>query len=323
MTLAKFSESRNDLFTKFIDYRTACNLWNTGYEMNLTYFDRFCSEHFPSENGITQGMIDGWCVQRDTESKSSLIGRTLSARKLVEYLNERGLTDLKIPELPPLPPRNHIPHSFTEEEIKNFFEECDARILSAKNTAKKFRALEIAVMFRLLYSTGMRTTEARLLRVIDVDLPHAVINIRKSKNSIEHYVALHPSMAALLKRYGDTAEKAVPGRELYFPYKDGATPFTPDMLTWEFHKVWDSVNTGNAVPYDFRHNYAIQNINSWLSGGFSFNDKFLYLSKSMGHTSLESTRYYYSIVPALANIIEQKSGGGFDDIIPEVPDYEE
>ena len=113
------------------------------------------------------------------------------------------------------------------------------------------------------------------------------------------------------------------GRELYFPYKDGATPFTPDMLTWEFHKVWDSVNTGNAVPYDFRHNYAIQNINSWLSGGFSFNDKFLYLSKSMGHTSLESTRYYYSIVPALANIIEQKSGGGFDDIIPEVPDYEE
>lgn len=145
--MSKFSESRNDLFTKFIDYRTACNLWNTGYEMNLTYFDRFCSEHFPSENGITQGMIDGWCVQRDTESKSSLIGRTLSARKLVEYLNERGLADLKIPELPPLPPRNHIPHSFTEEETKNFFEECDARILSAKGTAKKFRALEIAVMF--------------------------------------------------------------------------------------------------------------------------------------------------------------------------------
>lgn len=95
------------------------------------------------------------------------------------------------------------------------------------------------------------------------------------------------------------------------------------MVTWEFHKVWDSVNTENAVPYDFRHNYAIQNINSWLSEGFDFNDKFLYLSKSMGHTSLESTRYYYSIVPAMANIIEQKSGDSFDDIIPEVPDNEE
>ena len=43
----------------------------------------------------------------------------------------------------------------------------------------------------------------------------------------------------------------------------------------------------------------------------------------MGHTSLESTRYYYSIVPALANAIEEKSGSSFDDLIPEVPDNEE
>ncbi len=118
--MAEFSESRNDLFTKFIVYRTACNLWNTGYEMNLIYFDRFCSEHFPSENGITQGMIDGWCVQRDTESKSSLIGRTLSARKLAEYLNERGLTDLKIPELPPSPAKESHPSFFYQRGNEKF-----------------------------------------------------------------------------------------------------------------------------------------------------------------------------------------------------------
>ena len=321
--MSKFSDTRNDLFMRFIDYRTASNIWNTGYDMNLIYFDRYCSEHFPQDDGITQEMIDGWCKQRDTENKASLIGRTLSARKLVEYLNERGLVSLKIPEMPPLPPKQHIPHSFTEEEIKNFFTECDSRVLSAKGTAKKFRALEVSVMFRLLYSTGMRTTEARLLRVVDVDLVHALINIRKSKNSIEHYIALHSSTAELMKQYEAAAEKVMPDREIYFPCKDAATPFTADMVTWEFHKVWDSVNAENAVPYDFRHNYAIQNINSWLSEGLDFNNKFLYLSKSMGHTSLESTRYYYSIVPSMANIIEQKSGDSFDDIIPEVPDDEE
>ena len=107
LTLSKFSETRNDLFMKFIDYRTACNLWNIGYEMNLTYFDRFCTEHFPLDKGITQGMINGWCEQRDTENKTSLIGRTLSARKLIEYLNERGLVNLTIPEMPTLPPKQH------------------------------------------------------------------------------------------------------------------------------------------------------------------------------------------------------------------------
>ena len=41
--------------------------------------------------------------------------------------------------------------------------------------------VEVPVFFRLLYSTGMRTTEARLLRVEDVDLQSGVINIRYTK----------------------------------------------------------------------------------------------------------------------------------------------
>ena len=72
----------------------------------------------------------------------------------------------------------------------------------------------------------------------------------------------------------------------------------------------------------FRHNYAIENINSWINSGFEFHDKLVFLSKSMGHTSLESTKYYYSIVPALADILQKTTGAGFDEIVPEVPDYE-
>lgn len=319
--MVEFSNSRNGLFSRFVEYRTNCNLWSKGYELSLLYFDRYCTDAFPDIQGLSQEMIDGWCVQRETETKNSFIGRTIPARKLVEYLNARDPACLSIPEMPSLTPKQYIPHSFTEEELTNFFNECDRLILSAKDINKKFRALEMAVLFRLLYSSGLRTTEARLLRTIDVDLDNAVINIRISKNSVEHYVALHDSTNQMLLKYDKQAEKLFPERELFFPYK-GMKPFEPDVLTYEFHKAWDAVNQENAVPYDVRHNYAIQNINSWVSAGFDFDDKFLYLSKSMGHTSLESTRYYYSIVPALANLIEEKSGGSFDDLIPEVPSDE-
>lgn len=176
--MTEFSKARSELFNKFINYRTACSLWNQGYELNLLYFDRFCSEHFRGIYGLTQAMIDGWCVQRDTESKSSLIGRILSARKLVEYLNERKITDLTIPKVPSMPAKNHIPHAFTDNELQKFFEECDRRVVTAKKK-KRFRAFEMTVLFRLLYSTGMRTTEVRLLRPIDVDLSQKVINIKK------------------------------------------------------------------------------------------------------------------------------------------------
>ena len=316
------NKSRKELFEKFIQYRISCNLWNEGYSLNLLYFERYCARHYPSEKGLTQAMIDGWCTQRETENKSSLISRTLPARKLIEYLCKHGLVDLNIPEMPKLPPKEHIPHSFSDNELSKFFAECDKRVLSAKTNSKKFYALQVSVMFRLLYSSGIRTTEARLLRTIDADLKNGVLNIHKTKNSIELYVALHDSAVQMLREYNVLADKFFSNRELFFPNK-GTKPFTPDMLTYEFHKVWDSVNTENTVPYDLRHNYAIHNINSWLSLGFDFNDKFLYLSKSMGHTSLESTRYYYSLVPALAAIIQEKTETGFNAVVPEVSNYEE
>lgn len=42
----------------------------------------------------------------------------------------------------------------------------------------------------------------------------------------------------------------------------------------------------------------------------------------MGHSTLESTKYYYSLVPAMADILEEKTGMDFENIVPEV-DYEE
>lgn len=49
-----------------------------------------------------------------------------------------------------------------------------------------------------------------------------------------------------------------------------------------------------ATAYAFRQHYAIENINCWTGEGFEFDAKLLYLSKSMGHSTLESTKYYYS-----------------------------
>lgn len=53
---------------------------------------------------------------------------------------------------------------------------------------------------------------------------------------------------------------------------------------------------------------------------FDFNKRLLYLSKSMGHSNLESTKYYYSLVPRLADIIDANTCCDYNDIVPEVTD---
>lgn len=317
----EYSIERSSILEAFVKYRIASNRWNPVSEKNLVYFDRYCSRNFPDTHGISQQMLDGWCKQRETEAKQSFIDRCHPVILLVKYLIEHGDNSISIPEMPIKRKSIHIPHIFSEEELISFFAECDRRVKAAATKEKAFRALMIAVMFRLLYSSGMRTTEVRLLRPSDVDFENGVINVRETKGDIQHYVALHNDTVQMLRSYELTAQRIYPERTVFFPGKDGE-PLSPSMLGHEFHKVWDCVSTVKAVPYDFRHNYAVMNINAWIGEGFEFHDKFLYLSKSMGHTSLESTKYYYSLAPVMADILDKESGKGFDSIVPEVSQYE-
>lgn len=72
-----------------------------------------------------------------------------------------------------------------------------------------------------------------------------------------------------------------------------------------------------------RHHYAIQNINSVIK--LSKKDmmtRLLALCKSMGHRSLVSTMWYYSLVPRLSSVIDDLSGESYKQIIP-VLNYDE
>lgn len=179
------------------------------------------------------------------------------------------------------------------------------------------RKLTIPVFFRLLYSSGIRTNEARILWAEDVKLNDGVINICYSKGHDQHYIVLHDSMATIMKEYDDVVRKMYPDRTYFFPAR-GDTCHTRKWVQENFRKLWDKNNTTHATAYEFRHNYAIENINRWIGDGMEFHSKLLYLGKSMGHSTLESTKYYYSLVPALAAIIEDKTLENFNGIVPEV-----
>jgi integrase len=160
-----------------------------------------------------------------------------------------------------------------------------------------------------------------MLRVEDVDLCHGVLNIRYSKGHAQHYVVLHDSMLDLLKIYDAAIRTQYPHRAYFFPAR-GNSFHTRNWVQTNFRELWNKYNSSHATAYELRHHYAIENINHWTDEGFGFDARLLYLSKSMGHRTLESTKYYYSLVPRIADILEEKTGMDFERIVPEV-DYEE
>ena len=287
----------------------------------LSVFDNYCHNNWPGSNNITQEMVDQWSAQRQTEKNNSIRSRIYPLIGFLSYLKQRKLTDITLPKIPKYERSTYIPHSFSNNELTRFFGACD----SFKIHQHSFRSMNlkatIPVFFRLLYSSGIRTTEARLLKTEDVDLKNGILNIRQSKGYDQHHVVLHETMAIVLRQYDDYIKKLYPERTYFFPKnkEEGRTRY----WVWStFRKIWDSVNDSYATPYELRHHYAIVNINKWVSSGFNFYDKLVYLSKSMGHSSLESTKYYYSLVPALSDIMKDLSESDFNDIIPEVYDEE-
>lgn len=319
--MSRFQSFLAPLMEAFITFQIASGRWNGTYEHNLLLFDRHCTRSFSEAETLTQEMIDGWCVQRDTETNNSCRTRIYVIVNFVNYLRVREKADVREPNIPKNEPCTYIPHAFTGFELENFFRACDSLPSTSRNLAVLTRRIVVPVFFRLLYSSGVRTNEARLLHVDDVNLDQGVLNIRHSKGTFQHYVVLHDTMLDLLKRYNAAIQALHPRREYFFPAYNGSY-LTNRWVVYHFRKLWHKHNTPHATAYELRHNYAVENINQWIGEGFEFYSKLVYLSKSMGHSSLESTKYYFSLVPAMADILLELTGCDFDNIVPEV-DYEE
>lgn len=302
----------------FIKFRKISERWNDKYEQLLHHFDDYCATFYPDSTDLSQEMVDKWCKQRDTENNSSCRKRIYVIINFVNYLRARDKSYVDSPVLPKSERSTYIPHAITEYELINFFNACDS-LLNGYTLKERFRKIIVPVFFRLLYSSGIRVTEARLLRTVNVDLLNGVLDIQYTKGYNQHYVVLHDSMTSLLKQYDAAISKLCPDREFFFPSPNGKN-YSKGWLSINFRQLWSKANNTHAVAYDFRHHYAINNINKWIGLGFEFDDKLLNLSKSMGHCDIEGTKYYYSLVPALADILEDKTNADFEYIVPEVYD---
>lgn len=302
----------------YASFQKASDRFGSTWETSLFLFDNHIKTNYPKAMELTQEMVDSWCGQRGTEINNSCISRVNPIVGLVRYLRQRRITEIEEPALPRKERRTYIPHAFTKAELANFFRACDEIPDIPKTKRYASRRILVPVFFRLLYSSGIRTCEARMLRTEDVDLTNGVLNIRLSKGNAQHYVALHDSMVEILRQYDAAIRKYHPDRIWFFPTKFGSFP-SRDWVQANFREAWDKYNNTYATAYELRHHYAVVNINSWTDEGFGFDAKLLYLSKSMGHSIVESTKYYYSLVPGMADILQAHSES--DVVIPEV-DYD-
>ena len=318
-TMAELTCGFADQLLAFAEWRKASGRWNRHDDATTRYFDAHCAGVDPEAASLTQHMIDSWCERRDTESGASCNARTNLARRFCDWARGRGLTDAVTPARPKVSPSGYVPHSFTDRELTRLFAAADSIVPARGRLDSKIRKVQCVAFFRLLYSSGLRTVEARLLRREDVDLERGLLSIRRSKGPDQRYVALHPSMTEVLRAYDEAAERLQPGREWFFESRLGGH-LSEDWVSGNFEMLWREANgePDGAIAYQLRHEYARRNVTSWDCDAYDAHDRLLALSASMGHRSVESTLHYFSLAPAISDKILERTGEEMESVIPDL-----
>lgn len=306
-----------ELVEMYASYRRACGMKERPMQ-DIRYFFNACVRMPGGSPYLTQEMIDWWWEKRRSEIAVTHRARLNKVRPFLEYIIVRmGYAHLTIPKMPPYVESNSIPHYFTQLELRNLFMACD-EISHCRTLEQKLRKMEVPVIFRLLYSSGIRCVEARLLDRSDIALKTGVVKITKTKGYRERIIVLHDTMREILVMYDSAMDSLMPDRQVFFPDIRGG--YRKDKwLEAQFRECWYKYNTETAYPRELRHQYAIENINSWPNRGYETNEQLVSLKNSMGHSKTSRTLSYYALVPQYGSIIESKCGDTLEEVIPLMP----
>jgi integrase/recombinase XerD len=292
-------------------------------EYYLKRFDSYCAACAPS-SALSRDLVLGWAEAKDGEDPATHRARLSAVRELGKHMQALGVRDaFVLPSALHRKIERYEPHFFTKEEITAFFTACDNL---KPHGSIQARHLVLPVFFRLLYCCGLRTCEARRLRVEEVELSCGTITILGSKRRSSRKIPIPQDLLGLFRSYDTRVSPIYPGRIYFFPTTRSEC-YKRKSIGSVFRGIWKEAGLGMGSgnkprAYDFRHHFALANLNRWIASGVDVGSRLPYLSRYMGHSCFESTDYYLHLVPEFFQTFSEKLRST-EAILPEVDDGQE
>jgi integrase len=287
---------------------------------HLKRFDRFTLENYPNATALTKEIVLSWCSKQSYEAQANQCSRASIIRQFAKYLDSIELKAYILPKGYYPTEEQYMPYIYTVEELTKFFAETDKCQYCYECP---YRHQIMPVIFRMIYTCGLRASEARLLKVADVDLENGVLTINHSKKDNSRLV---PMSDPLIKRCRDFSKEVHPyqvAEDYYFSALNG-NPMTIGNLYKNFRRfLWRArISHGGKGHgpriHDFRHTYAVHCLKKWVEQGMDLTVYFPVLKTYMGHDSFEETAYYLrmtaDVFPNITLIMESK----YLEIIPKL-----
>ena len=285
------------------------------------HLDLYWTDHQYPDDVFSRERIDEWCRKTDTEGNKSLSNRIVATRQLAIYMRSIGLPAF-IPEHNILVEKPFI-HIFSSQEVKELFHQIDSYHPEINDPKTVRLSKAYRVLFRLILCLGLRRTESCEIKLSEYDSSEGVLKITEAKNAKHRFVYLNDDLTAMLNRHIEETILDVGYKPQWmFPGYDPSKPIAGGSLSSRFNDAWNKTSFAGKVDkkptvHSLRHTFVMLRIRQWEAEGKDVNEMLPYLSKHLGHLSLDDTYYYYQRIQESLEHIRKKDTIT-DAVIPEV-----
>ena len=285
---------------------------------HLVRFSAFTAEKYPGASTLSKEIVLKWCSKKGYETQANQCARSSILRQLAMYMEGIGIGAYIIPKGYYPAAQQYVPHIYTEDELQRFFHQTDQCCFVS---GCPDRHLIMPVLFRMVYACGLRSSEARLLKVEDVDVETSTLSICHSKKDNSRLVVMSDDLTSRCRRFSKNMHRLSKGSDWFFPGLNGK-PMTVGNVYHNFRRfLWRAgISHGGRGKgprvQDFRHTYACHCLKKWVIQGKDLGSYLPVLKTYMGHDSFEETAYYLRLTADVFPNISITLEGCYPDIIP-------
>lgn len=267
----------------------------------LHEIDRFFQENHVTNPIITRDLVYQWGKTRVNDSSSTLYSKYSTIAQLARFMSRQGQACF-VPRLPEnkRSKSTFTPYIFTRDQIDQLLQMSNRLRMYDRHMNNTMFC--IPAVIRLLYSTGLRISEALSIRNADVKFKEGYIHIRKTKNGSERIVPINDSLCKVLQQYTSYRNR-MPIKQVdspnsfFFIKSDGTYCNAQSIYTWfrRLQKECGIPYTGNhhgPRVHDLRHTFAVHSMVQMAHEGQDLYASLPIISACLGHKSLYATEQY-------------------------------
>jgi len=314
--LYQWKSDMAEMLQAFLQEKKMTGFKYESQERDLQHFDAYYYHNGYSGIRLTKPMLDSF-IYVETMRQSTHYQKERVMNNFACFLQKQGYS-IYVPPIKSASAKrcSRIPYIFTRKELQRFFIAID----SYPATKHCNRNTVDPVLFRLLYGTGLRVSEALNLRVKDVNLKEGILTIHHAKNNKDRLI---PVAQSLSERLSDLAAKI-------HQFSDEAAYFFPNTLRnridqstiycrFRDYLLMADISHTAAGPrvHDLRHHFAVSCLKKWVLSGEELTNIMPYLAAYMGHSDFRGTQYYLRLTADLYPDIISRTEAQFGYIIPE------